>query len=146
MDGRNCTFVNFLVSCKDQIVFLKSLDASDKIKMAETLALMLENVVMEVGVENVVQIITDNAATYVVVGRISQEKHNTLFWSLCAAHVIGLFEDTGKWDSVKPAVEEARKIRKYIYNHPWVLCLMRETSLKTKSWLDLRLQNLQQFF
>ena len=50
-DGRNRTIINFLVSCKDQVVFLKSLDASDKIKTAETLALILENVVMEVGAE-----------------------------------------------------------------------------------------------
>ena len=32
MDGRNHTIINFLVSCKDQIVFLKSLDASNKVK------------------------------------------------------------------------------------------------------------------
>ena len=69
-DGRNRTIINFLVSCKDQVVFLKSLDASNKIKTVETLALMLENVVMEVGAENVAQIITDNAAAYVAVGRI----------------------------------------------------------------------------
>ena len=95
------------------------MDASDKIKTAETLALMLENVVMEVGAENVVQIITDNAAAYVVAGRILQEKHSTLFWSPCAAHVIDLLlEDIGKLDWVKPVVEEARKITKYIYNHP----------------------------
>ena len=39
--------------------------------LMHTLALMLENVVMEVGVENVVQIITDNAATYVVAGKFN---------------------------------------------------------------------------
>jgi hypothetical protein len=88
---------------------------------------MLENVVMEVGAENVVQIITDNAAAYVAAGRILEEKHNTLFWSPCAAHVIDLLlEDIGKLDWVKPVVEEARKITKYIYNHPWVLRLMRD--------------------
>jgi hypothetical protein len=70
MNGRNRTIINFLVSCKDQVVFLKSWDASDKIKTAETLARMLENIVMEVGAENVVQIITDNAAAYVATGRI----------------------------------------------------------------------------
>ncbi|XP_059063173.1 uncharacterized protein LOC131856039 [Cryptomeria japonica] len=66
-NGKNRTIINFLVACKDNVVFLKSVDASSKVKNAETLAGMLEHIVMEVGVENVVQIITDNAATYVAV-------------------------------------------------------------------------------
>ncbi|XP_057865208.1 uncharacterized protein LOC131072922 [Cryptomeria japonica] len=83
-DGKNYTIINFLVVCKDNIVFLKSVDASSKVKNAKTLAGMLEHIVMEVEVENVVQIITDNATTYVAVGRILQDRHPTLFWTPCA--------------------------------------------------------------
>jgi hypothetical protein len=68
-DGKNRTIINFLVACKNNVVFWKSVDASNKIKNAQTLALMLENVIMEVGIENVVQIITDNAAAYVSAGK-----------------------------------------------------------------------------
>ncbi|XP_057848901.2 uncharacterized protein LOC131059859 [Cryptomeria japonica] len=64
-DGKNCTIINFLVACKDNVVFLKSVDASNKVKNVETFARMLERVVMEVGVENMVQIIIDNAVAYV---------------------------------------------------------------------------------
>ena len=70
-DGRSRTIINFLVACKDDVVFWKSVDASNKVKNAATLALMLENVVMEVGIENVVQIITDNAAAYVAAGKFN---------------------------------------------------------------------------
>lgn len=88
---------------------------------------MLEEVVLEVGIENVVQIITDNAGTYVAVGRLLRERHPFLFCTLCASHCLNLFlEDIGKLDWVGPVVEEARKITKYIYNHPWVLNLIRE--------------------
>ncbi|XP_059063100.1 uncharacterized protein LOC131079406 isoform X2 [Cryptomeria japonica] len=126
-NGKNRTIINFLVACKDNVVFLKSVDASNKVKNAETLARMLEHVVMEVGVENVVQIIIDNAATYVSAGRILQERHPTLFWTPCAAHVLDLLlEDIGKLEWVTPVVEDARRITKYIYNHPWVLNLMRQ--------------------
>ncbi|XP_059077416.1 uncharacterized protein LOC131876340 [Cryptomeria japonica] len=126
-DGKNRTIINFLVACKDNVVFLKSVDASNKVKNAETLAGMLERVIMEVGVENVVQIITDNAAAYVSAGRILQERHPTLFWTPCAAHVLDLLlEDIGKLEWVTPVVEDARRITKYIYNHPWVLNLMRQ--------------------
>ncbi|XP_059072618.1 uncharacterized protein LOC131873634 [Cryptomeria japonica] len=74
-DGKNRTIINFLVACKDNVVFLKSVHASNKVKNAETLAGMLEHVIMEVGVENVVQIITDNAAAYVSLGRILLNYH-----------------------------------------------------------------------
>jgi hypothetical protein len=60
-------------------------------------------------------------------GRILQERHPTLFWTPCAAHVLDLLlEDIGKLDWVTQIVEDARRITKYIYNHPWVLSLMRE--------------------
>jgi hypothetical protein len=58
-----------LACCNDNVVFLKSIDASSKVKNAQTLALMLENMVLEIGIENVVQIITDNAAAYVSAGK-----------------------------------------------------------------------------
>ncbi|XP_057858906.2 uncharacterized protein LOC131067771 [Cryptomeria japonica] len=125
-DGKNHTIINFLVACKENVVFLKSVDASSKVKNAETLAGMLEHVVMKVGVENVVQIITDNATAYVSAGRILQERHPTLFWTPCATHVLDLLlDDIGKLEWVTPVVEDARRITKYIYNHPWVLNLMR---------------------
>lgn len=70
-DGISRTIINFLIACKDDVVFWKSVDASNKVKNAATLALMLENVVMEVAIENVVQIITDNAVAYVAAGRFN---------------------------------------------------------------------------
>ncbi|XP_057848458.2 uncharacterized protein LOC131058955 [Cryptomeria japonica] len=110
------TIINFLVACKENVVFLKSVDASSKVKNAKTLAGMLEHVVMEVGVENVVQIITDNAAAYVSAGGILQERHPTLFWTPCATHVLDLLlEDKGKLEWVTPVVEDARRITKYIW-------------------------------
>ena len=40
---------------------------------------MLEQVGMELGITNVVQIIINNVATYVVVGKICQQKYCTHF-------------------------------------------------------------------
>ena len=37
-------------------------------------------------------------------------------------------EDIGKLDWVSPIVEDARRVTKYIYNHPRVLSLMRKTT------------------
>jgi len=50
-------------------MFLKSIDASDQVKDAQLLFRLLDKVVMKVGVENVVQVITNNAFNYVAAER-----------------------------------------------------------------------------
>eukprot|EP00253_Pinus_taeda_P014538 PITA_14538 len=75
---------------------------------------------------NVVQVITDNAANYVFVSKMLMERHHTLFWTPCAAHCINLLlEDMGKLSFIKEVVDMARSVPKFIYNHAFVLSLMR---------------------
>ncbi|XP_059067661.1 uncharacterized protein LOC131858439 [Cryptomeria japonica] len=127
MDSRNKTLIDFLVASGGQVVFLKSIDALDEVKNAETLCNMLDEVVTEVGVQNLVQVVTDNAAAYVAAGKLLQARHPTLFWSHCVAHCLDLLlEDIGKLSWAKNVVEDGREITKYIYNHTWVLELKRQ--------------------
>ena len=56
-DQRNRTLINLLVSCQVSIMFLKSVDASDKVKTAQLICEMMEEVIQEVGEEHVVQIV-----------------------------------------------------------------------------------------
>lgn len=103
-------------------MFFKSIDVSRNIKNVEYLCGVLE----DVGEENVVQIVTDNAANYVAVGKLLMERHSTLFWTPCAAHCIDLIlEDLSKIPWIKTCVDNGRNICKYIYNPTWVLNLMR---------------------
>ena len=68
--------------------------------------------------ENVVQVVTDNAANYVAAGRLLSAKYPTIFWTPCAAHCIDLMlEDIGKMEWVQAVVQECKQITKYIYNH-----------------------------
>ena len=55
-------------------MFLRSVDASDRVKYAQLLLQLLDEVVQEVGVANVVQIITDNASNYVLAGKLLRGK------------------------------------------------------------------------
>lgn len=54
---------------------------------------MLDEVVMEVGVQKVIHIVNDNATTYVVASKLPETRHLTLFWSPCAAHYLELLLD-----------------------------------------------------
>jgi hypothetical protein len=56
-----------------------------------------------------------------------EEKHHTIWWTPCAAHCLDLMlEDIGKIEWVKNTVEQGKSIKRYSYNHIWVLTLMRK--------------------
>eukprot|EP00253_Pinus_taeda_P012087 PITA_12087 len=126
-DQRNRTIINFLVFFPRGTMFLKSVDASNKVQDGHLLFQLLDQVVEELGVANVVQIITDNASNYVLAGKLLEEKHKTIFWTPCASHCIDLMlEDIGKIDWVKNTIDHAKSITKFIYNHTLILSLMRK--------------------
>eukprot|EP00253_Pinus_taeda_P008976 PITA_08976 len=108
-------------------MFIKSVDASEHIKDATTICELLDGFIREIGVQNVVQVITDNATNYVSIGNMLMESHRTLFWTSCATHCLDLLlEDMGKLSFIKEAVDMARSVPKFIYNHAFVLSLMRK--------------------
>jgi len=102
-------------------------DISDVSKTTRLLYQLFREVVLYVGVENIVHMVTNNASNYVVVGRLLMEEFPSIFWSLCAVHCINLIlQDIGKLQSVCCVVEHAYGITKYIYNHCYPLYLMRK--------------------
>ncbi|KAL9659956.1 hypothetical protein QQ045_024766 [Rhodiola kirilowii] len=126
-DRSRRSLINFLVYCPKGTIFLKSVDASDVSKTATMLHKLFKEVILYVGAENIVHIVTDNAANYVAAGRLLEAEFPKLFWSPCAAHCINLmFQDIGKLEEVSEAVTHASKITKYIYNHCYALHLMRQ--------------------
>lgn len=50
-------------------MFIKSMDVSEIVKDADLLFKVLDDMVEEVGEENVVQVVTDNASNYVKAGK-----------------------------------------------------------------------------
>jgi hypothetical protein len=69
-NSKGRTLLNFLVHCPRGTMFIKSMDASAHVKDATLLCELINGFIQEIGLHNVVQIIIDNAANYVVVGRI----------------------------------------------------------------------------
>lgn len=66
---------------------------------------------------------------YIVARRFLEAKYPTLFLSPCATHCIALIlEDIGKhsWLEVWLKKWKLKTITKFIYNHTWVLSLMKE--------------------
>ncbi|QHO24890.1 uncharacterized protein DS421_12g376240 [Arachis hypogaea] len=127
-DKRRRTILNFLVNSPKGTVFLKSINASDICKTAEKIFKMIDEVVEEVGEENVVQVVTDNAANYKKAGQMLMEKRKNLYWTPCAAHCIDLMlEDfEKKLDLHKDTIAKGRKLTTYIYSRTSLISLLQQ--------------------
>ncbi|XP_028220311.1 uncharacterized protein LOC114401941 [Glycine soja] len=114
--------------CPKGTVFLYSLDTSDISKTADKVLKMLDDVVDFVGEENVVQVITDNAANYKAAGELLMHKRENLYWTPCAAHCIDLiFEDFEKHLKVhQTTITKGRRITTYIYGRTMLISIMKK--------------------
>ncbi|XP_031393891.1 uncharacterized protein LOC116205419 [Punica granatum] len=96
-DKKMRSICNFLVNSPKGTILLTFIDTLDISKTAIKVFEMIDDIVKQVGEENIVQIVTDNAANYKAAGEMLMEKHNKLFWTPPAAHCIDLMlEDLEK--------------------------------------------------
>ncbi|KAK8941408.1 hypothetical protein KSP39_PZI009861 [Platanthera zijinensis] len=133
-DIRSRTLINFLVYCPRGLSFLKSVDASDITKDANTLCALFSEVVEWVGVTNIVQIVTDNAANYKKAGALLHEKYANIYWSPCAAHCLNLIlKEICSMTHVKDIANKASKVTILVYNHIFLLSWLR----KREGWKEI---------
>ena len=127
-DKRRRTILNFLVNSPKGTIFLKSVDASHITKTADKIFEMLDEVVEEVGEENVVQVVTDNTANYKAAGEMLMQKRKMLYWTPCAAHCIDLMlEDFEKKIPVhQETIPKGRKITSFIYSRTSLISLLQK--------------------
>ncbi|CAL0301455.1 unnamed protein product [Lupinus luteus] len=124
------TLLCFLVYCPEGIVFLKSLDATEIMASSEYLFELIKQVVEEVGVGQVLQVITSGEEQYAAAGRQLTDTFPTLYWSPSAAHCIDLIlEDIGNLEWIGAMIEQARSITRFVYNHSAVLNMVRRYTL-----------------
>jgi len=88
---------------------------------------MLDAIVERIGEENVVQVVTDNAANYKAAGQLLMGKRKGLFWTRCAAHCIDLIlEDFEKKLEVhQVTIANGRRITSYIYSRTILISMLR---------------------
>ncbi|KAK2403223.1 hypothetical protein QL285_052681 [Trifolium repens] len=67
---KNRSLIRFLNYSLKGTVFLKYVDAFDSSKTADMLYMLFREVVLSIGPENVVHIVTDNVANSVIAGRL----------------------------------------------------------------------------
>lgn len=128
-DGRDKCLVVISVTCAKGTMFLRSVDVSGHANDPCCLGNLLDKVILEIGVENVVQVITEISDRFIYTGRLIMQMYPSVFWSPCASDCINkMLEDFSKHDWVNAVLKEANMIIKYIYSNDWILDMMRKFS------------------
>ena len=89
-DPQRRPIINFVAVCDKSPMFLRADNCEGEIKSKEYIAEKLRAIIEEVGRDNVVQIITDNAANCKGAGLIIEAEYNNIFWTPCVVHTLNL--------------------------------------------------------
>lgn len=86
----------------------------------------IDDIVKEVGEENVILVITDSASNMKNAGKRLMEKRIRLLWTPCEAHCINLMlEDIEKMTVFSTKLDKAKHAVKFIYGHSIILSMMQ---------------------
>ncbi|XP_012836604.1 PREDICTED: uncharacterized protein LOC105957221 [Erythranthe guttata] len=121
-------FVNVLVDSPRGTVYLSTYDISDYIGKIDKMKMLFEKVLSEVGVENVVQVITSSNSIFTkeVANELS-EKYRQIFWSVSGSFCIQLMlEKLLEMDVIKEIMEKAKIFTRFIYRNPNALKYLKE--------------------
>lgn len=128
-DGRTKSLIVFSVTCPKGAMFLRSIDASAYAEDKHYLFGLLESVVLEVGIESVVQVLTDCADSFAYAGKLLMDKYPSIFWSPCASQcILKMLEDFSKLEGVSTVLEEATTITKHISNNESILNIVQRAT------------------
>ena len=73
------SIINFMVYCDRSMIFLSSIDTTNIPKAADYIFSLMDKIVEEVKEENVMQVVTNNEASFKTGGMLLKEKRKHLF-------------------------------------------------------------------
>ncbi|KAM0885564.1 hypothetical protein ACQ4PT_030256 [Festuca glaucescens] len=127
-DRKSRGVMNLVVHSVHGALFLKSVDCSADKKDGRYIFDLVDQCIEDIGPENVVQVVTDNASVNIAASAMLKAKRPSIYWNGCAAHTIDLMlEDIGKLGPVDKTICQARQVTVFLYAHIRVLALMRST-------------------
>ncbi|XP_073065998.1 uncharacterized protein [Primulina eburnea] len=130
-DRKRRSILNLCVNCKEGTVFFESKESSDEAHTAGLIFEYVDKCVEQVGAQNVVHIVTDNATNNMDAAKLMKEKQPGVFWSSCATHTVNLMlESFGKLPRFKKIIDQAKSFTIFIYAHHKTLSLMRSFTKK----------------
>jgi flavoprotein len=88
---------------------------------------MLDVIVERIMEENIVKVVTDNAANSKATGQLLMEKQKSLFWTPCDAPCIGLIlkDFEKKLEVHQVIIAKGRRITSYVYSRTILISMLR---------------------
>ncbi|XLR64890.1 hypothetical protein S83_015562, partial [Arachis hypogaea] len=97
------------------------------VKNASHLCNLFFEVIEWIGPNDIVHVVTDNAANYVAAGRLINRKYDHIYWSPSAAHCLNLIlKDISNIAHISNLATRASKITVFVYNHTVFLSCLRK--------------------
>ncbi|CAH1415406.1 unnamed protein product [Lactuca virosa] len=145
--------INFMATSSNGPLFLKAVNCFGEVKDIFYIVELMKEVINEIGHQNVVQIITDNATNCKAAGEIIESQFAHLYWTPCVVHTLNLalknicsprnvetneltYEQCS-W--IKEVHEDALAIKNFIMNHNMRLSIFTKfTPLRLLSVADTR--------
>ncbi|KAH1228527.1 hypothetical protein GmHk_10G028505 [Glycine max] len=149
IDAQRRPLINFMAISEEGPMFLKAIDGSKEYKDKHYMFDLLKDVIKEVGPQNVVQVIIDNAP----LGYLIEAEFPNIFWTPCVVHTLNLgvknicaaknvnvnenvFNECG-W--IAEVIGDASFIKVFIMTHSMRLAIFNEfSSLKLLSIAETR--------
>jgi len=126
-DKRGRGVMNLVVHSAYGVCFIDSVDCSAVKKDGRYIFELVDRCIEEIGVQNVVQVVTDNARPNEAAASLLKAKHPSIFWNGYAAHTMDLMlEDIEKLPRVAATITKAKCVIVFLYAHTRVLNLMRK--------------------
>ncbi|XP_052177733.1 uncharacterized protein LOC127791758 [Diospyros lotus] len=130
-DRKRRSIMNLCVNSNAGTVFLSSKESSDEAHTSELIFEYVDKCIEQVGPQNVIQVVTDNAANNMGAAKLLKLKRPNIFWTSCATHTINLMlESIGKLPKFKKVIDQAKSLTIFIYAHHKTLSLMRSFTKK----------------
>eukprot|EP01018_Ginkgo_biloba_P029184 Gb_18413 [translate_table: standard] len=130
LDMKHRPLINVLVYSPHGILFVKVVDAMDHKKTSEFIFKILEEAVLDVGEENVVQVVIDSALNCVGVGKLIMDRFKKIYDPLDTHCLDLLLHDLGKLPWVNEAIRRGKIILNYVVNHRLILRIYRKHAMK----------------
>ncbi|RID75417.1 hypothetical protein BRARA_B02463 [Brassica rapa] len=140
-DPHRRPILNLIAANESGPMMLRAVNTQGEAKTGEVIVEMIIECIKEVGHENVVQILIDNASNCVKAGALISAKFPTIFWTPCVVHTFNLalknicapvyntrsneeVYDACYW--IKSISEDATWIKNFIMNHGMRLVMFTE--------------------
>ncbi|XP_028062259.1 uncharacterized protein LOC114265639 [Camellia sinensis] len=89
-DAQRRPLINFMVAYNGGAMFIKAVNCEGETKDKYHIAKLISEVIDEMGPNNVIQVITDNAPVCSAAGSIIQGNYPKIFWTPCVVHTLNL--------------------------------------------------------